>query len=927
MKFIGQNIYDQISLFRDEVRILDPSGTSTLKIISSEDVNNFATLTTTTQAGGGGQNNTVLTAAGTETSFEIVADEITLDPTNTIALEGATTVTGNFTVTGDTVTFQSANADDPQVAIKNTNSNTSGAELHLVKDKGAAGADGDEIGIIKFIGDDAGQNQTLFGHIEGSIATAAHLSEGGAIKIAVASHDGEMQNGLQIIDGNVEDEVDVTIANGTASNTTIAGNLIVTSDLTVSGTTTTIDTTNLNVEDNNITLNYNATGDTSSTANGAGITIQDAVDASNNASLTWIAASDQFQFSHSLTSLTVDSIQLDGEVLRIDKDPGNEFFIIEVVAEGATTLTTNDNDGTAGHFEIAADGNITLDAAGGVAVEAAGGTYSNDATVVSFSNSQDVDFANTNTFDISSTEGPAVGITGTTASLTLKHTTNDAESSILNFSKDRGAAAAADNDFLGQVFFIGEDDAENATTYASITAQISESKNTDEAGKLTLSVAESDGTTTALSPGLILEGEHATDGEVDVTIANGAASTTTIAGTLTMGSTAAINNSGVIQVAAQTVIDHDQLANFAANEHFTQANITTVGTISTGVWNGTAIASAYLDADTAHLTTAQTFTGAKTFGTTTKLQFRDANAYINSPDANDLEIAATDITLDAAGTVTVEADDLVINSTNANDPLVNIINDANDSTSGRLRFLNRRGADGQDNDETGIIEFFSFDDGTPAGERYSRIIGTIHDATAGQESGKLTFQVASHDGEDVDGLVITGGDAEDVVDVTIGNIATSTTTIAGDATVTSKLTAKTRKFEVSSATDGDYGGDVVYFGGTTSMTTGAIYHYKSDGTWELADADAASTSDGLLGVALGAASDTNGVLLRGMVTIDHDPGAIGDVLYLSTTGGDCSATAPSGNGDIVRIIGYQVSHASNGNIWFNPDGTFVEISA
>ena len=137
---------------------------------------------------------------------------------------------------------------------------------------------------------------------------------------------------------------------------------------------------------------------------------------------------------------------------------------------------------------------------------------------------------------------------------------------------------------------------------------------------------------------------------------------------------------------------------------------------------------------------------------------------------------------------------------------------------------------------------------------------------------------------------------------------------------------KQRVMEVSSSTDGAHHGDVVYFGGTTSMTTGAIYHYKSDGTWEAADADAASTSDGLLGVALGAASDTNGVLLRGFVTLDHDPGAIGDVLYLSTTAGDCSATAPSGSGDVVRVIGYQVSHASNGNVWFNPSSTFTELS-
>ena len=110
------------------------------------------------------------------------------------------------------------------------------------------------------------------------------------------------------------------------------------------------------------------------------------------------------------------------------------------------------------------------------------------------------------------------------------------------------------------------------------------------------------------------------------------------------------------------------------------------------------------------------------------------------------------------------------------------------------------------------------------------------------------------------------------------------------------------------------------------MSAGAIYHFKSDGTWEKADADAASTCDGLLGVALGASSDDSGVLLRGMVTLDHDPGAVGDVLFLSTTAGQATATAPSGNGDIVGVIGYCLD-ASNGQIFFNPDGTFVEVTA
>ena len=44
-----------------------------------------------------------------------------------------------------------------------------------------------------------------------------------------------------------------------------------------------------------------------------------------------------------------------------------------------------------------------------------------------------------------------------------------------------------------------------------------------------------------------------------------------------------------------------------------QSNITGVGAITSGSWTADAIASAYLDADTAHLSTHQTFTGRKTF--------------------------------------------------------------------------------------------------------------------------------------------------------------------------------------------------------------------------------------------------------------------------------------------------------------------------
>ena len=75
-----------------------------------------------------------------------------------------------------------------------------------------------------------------------------------------------------------------------------------------------------------------------------------------------------------------------------------------------------------------------------------------------------------------------------------------------------------------------------------------------------------------------------------------------------------VTNSGttITAVAVPAEIDHDSLNNYNDEKHFTQSNITTTGTITSGTWQGDAIASAYLDADTAHLSGAQTFTGTKT---------------------------------------------------------------------------------------------------------------------------------------------------------------------------------------------------------------------------------------------------------------------------------------------------------------------------
>jgi hypothetical protein len=89
-----------------------------------------------------------------------------------------------------------------------------------------------------------------------------------------------------------------------------------------------------------------------------------------------------------------------------------------------------------------------------------------------------------------------------------------------------------------------------------------------------------------------------------------------------------------------------------------QTQITGVGTITTGQWRATVINSTYLDADTAHLSSSQTFTGAKTFtdtvaltgtGRITGIDTVSASTDAASKDYVDTKYAYTYITFSASG--------------------------------------------------------------------------------------------------------------------------------------------------------------------------------------------------------------------------------------------------------------------------------------
>ena len=151
MKFIGQYIQSFIARFRNDVYLEDVStGTIASGGNLGLDSNNkivkatvSASVTDLHDAGVDGSANQLLTDDG----------DGSVTSESNLTFDGSTlVVTGDLTVNGDSVTFQSANEDDPIVTIKNTSNDANEmASLNFVKDRdGGTAAIGDNLAEIYF---------------------------------------------------------------------------------------------------------------------------------------------------------------------------------------------------------------------------------------------------------------------------------------------------------------------------------------------------------------------------------------------------------------------------------------------------------------------------------------------------------------------------------------------------------------------------------------------------------------------------------------------------------------------------------------------------------------------------------------------------------------------------------------------------------
>ncbi len=197
----------------------------------------------------------------------------------------------------------------------------------------------------------------------------------------------------------------------------------------------------------------------------------------------------------------------------------------------------------------------------------------------------------------------------------------------------------------------------------------------------------------------------------------------------------------------------------------------------------------------------------------------------------------------------------------------------------------------------------------------------------------VTGSVAINSGDY--GVHVSGSGVNALLDVTCDDNAATTPSLyvtgsdVGFSTSTPKVHLDVNHGAIDWLSNDTGGGESVTFGGAggVSLTVGKIYFLKNDGVWAETDADSKSTGGNqLLAIALGTNPSTDGMLVRGFfkastAVSDWDEGK---PVYLSTTAGLGTTTAPSATGDFVRIIGYCT--ATTDVIYFNPSSTYVEIS-
>lgn len=262
--------------------------------------------------------------AGTE--IETVSPTLDFDASTAVTIDTATstiTSTTAHNIVTPSLVISDTTANEPIVQIKNTANDQTGSELRFVMDKGAAGAANDVSGMITFYSDDASQNNQAFGKIQTKTTAATAGSETGEIGFSVATSDSGSLGEVLVITG------------GTAANTStvdVKGHLI------VRGTTTTVNSTTVDVADININLGNGVGNDAA--VDGGGITLESS---DSNKTFNWVDSTDAWTSSEHMNLLTGKAYYINGTSVLNATTLGANVVSSSLTSVGTLTTLTVDN--------------------------------------------------------------------------------------------------------------------------------------------------------------------------------------------------------------------------------------------------------------------------------------------------------------------------------------------------------------------------------------------------------------------------------------------------------------------------------------------------------------------------------------------------------------------------------------------------------
>jgi outer membrane murein-binding lipoprotein Lpp len=260
-----------------------------------------------------------------------------------------------------------------------------------------------------------------------------------------------------------------------------------------------------------------------------------------------------------------------------------------------------------------------------------------------------------------------------------------------------------------------------------------------------------------------------------------------IDGGTSRGTTAVASGDGILinDDGTMRMTNVDTVSTYFSSHNVGGTNIVTVGTIGTGTWQGTAIASAYLDSDTAHLSGTQTFSGAKTFSAAATLA--------TGSTVGNLTLANGSIT-DSSGSISMGDENLSTTGTLAAGATT--IGGTLDFNSGTIDLSTQT----VDVTLNAAVDALNFDSNTLSIDASNNRVG-IGEAAPGallhlkKNNGSAAIRMEREDtsvasGNEIGGLIMTGGESS--ADTPVARIVTY-----ADDTWTSSSSPTRIEFEVT----------------------------------------------------------------------------------------------------------------------------------